>query len=265
MEKKTLCSAYVSSNGRILDFDSDDGYMGRLFNESKTVMLNVEIPRIRKAFCFSIDKRGVHERTPHNREKTADPLDIYKTYVPIRYKANSRTLGTTYPKNHIKICDIRDSGQFDIWEIGLISQRGTFFLVAQKSYEGVGLYKGGGGNILCPYFKDWQQLISIVARHTTPIGLPPVSLYNPPATINAGDLEGNVGRVIFFSEARGYGAVATPFGIAKAHYTQIKGRPRRSYLEKGERVLFERFDKSQEKEGGKLKNELFGVSVYSAF
>ncbi len=150
---------------------------------------------------------------------------------------------TKYPANNLRLLRIGLSGKIQIWEIAAISQHGEFFLTAQCTYQ-TRCYRDNG-RIRCPKFeegpKKWPQLQELLGELLAPeiAQLPQISKYRPAKLAPNGlGLTPNTGRVLWYNAAQGLGAILTPSGVARVHWTQIVQRGRRRYLRKGKLISY---------------------------
>ena len=144
---------------------------------------------------------------------------------------------TEYPENNLRLIELKGGGKFSIWEIALISQGGKFFLTVQETYRAE-CFLDEEGKIVCPHLDRWPQLLGVLEGLINREKLKPVSCYQPPPELDATNLGPNEGRVLWWNDAQGLGAIITPQGSARVHWSSISPRPRRSFLIPGETITF---------------------------
>lgn len=220
-----------------------DGFIGFLnVGEQMIIEAFILLPEFLNIFAFEVDgKKNVILKkdwgplsNPPLKERR------YQTKIQIK-KSLEGTPHTEYPSNNLRIIRLDDNGQTWIWEIALVSQNGSFFLTVQKTYEFQCCRQGK--ILIAPMFDSrWPQLVSFLRQ--LPIidvnELPDFSEYTPPAAQKKKNLEPKTGRVLWFNFAQGIGAIETPEGNARVHWSQIEPRPRLAFLETGELVSYKK-------------------------
>jgi len=136
------------------------------------------------------------------------------------------TLRTNYTEA-LRIVEIQSNGSWIQYEVGIAIQGTNAYLVKQPIYSGT-YYRDANGQAVCPNWdigknKRWPELtnhikqaiatakINLTALPTNPLPNP-----NTPKTLP----KGNYGRVLFFNDLQGYGAVTDAVG--KQHYVSRK-------------------------------------------
>ncbi|MFC1594838.1 hypothetical protein ACFL3E_00230 [Patescibacteria group bacterium] len=134
----------------------------------------------------------------------------------------------------------------EFWEIAFISQNGNFFLTTQCTHKEKCFYDADRDVGICPAleyeFKDRPALLVFI--RTFLAGYPYIDEMTPIqdykfSQIDASDLEEGTGKVLWWNFSRGFGAILTPKGVARTHWTQIPARDGLAYLEKGELVNYD--------------------------
>ena len=210
-------------DGKALDI-GEYGYIGEL-NLGKA-LLEARIEPGNNIFGFNVD--GNKNVTPRKNwgEVESPQIDrkLYKAKIQIKSNEEG-ILHTEYAENNIRLIelDLRE-GNFQTWEIALVSQDSVFFVTVQKVYEGQCYLNKG--TILCPEFNKWPQLVQYVSGLIRSKGnidrLPPISQYKrKEEEINAQGLDKNTGRVIWFNCAQGFGAIITSEGVARVRWNKI--------------------------------------------
>lgn len=218
----------------------DDGYIGNIPSGIQ-VFVQVEVKPGADIYGFDVDgTKNVKLKkdwAPYFLENCDGRL--YSMQVHTK-RSEDGFACTWYPQNHMRLLELdRSTGGFKIWEIALISQGGDFFLTTQQTYEARCFRKED--KVVCPRFEAWTQLVAFLGElfAENAENLAPVSEYEPERELNAEQFLPSQGRVLWWNSAQGVGAIITPEGAARVHWTQVSGRPRLSYLVKGEVVKYE--------------------------
>ncbi|MDP4006986.1 MAG: hypothetical protein Q8P55_00105 [bacterium] len=145
----------------------------------------------------------------------------------LRKEEGSNVGFVVYPENHIRLLSLT-SEQITMWETAVVSQQGNFFLTFQETVN-IALKEGIGGILygVGPQLQKWPQmksfLGSLLGRRL--LMLPEE---NPQ--------EVRPWRVIWYNLAQGLGAIQTPKGAARVHWSQVAPRKHGfRYLQRGER------------------------------
>ena len=226
----------VFFGGRALEVE-EDGYVGRL--ERGQAAIDVRVLPGASILGFTVN--GKKDVTPKaDLAPTADPPEeghYYRLSVPIKTNAEGIHY-TDYLQNNLRLLRLDGDGKVRMWEIALISQGGDFFLTAQPTYTAQ-CYQDGDA-IVCPRFARWPQMLDFLGSLLEGVGKVSHSAEyrDDEEEPSADGLEACTGRVIWFNLAQGLGAIITPSGAARVHWSGIAKRPRLAYLAKGELVSF---------------------------
>lgn len=245
---------------------ADDGYLGRLGEDS--LLLQVDISPDFPVHGFTVD--GNKDLVPKKNmleEPTAGKR--YQLKIPVQ-KGDRGGYYTTYPANNLRLVEqLADHPDFAvtaavrIWEIAVISQNGEFFCTTQPTYEAE-CFLRDGGSYTYPRFDKWPQLDECLVS-LLPAGVTPnhISAYQPDEELDRNGLGNNDGVVQWFNFAQGLGALLVKEGTARVHWSQVPRRPRRAYLEKGEKVCFKqlRLPKQTKARGTQFAKEAEALSL----
>jgi len=217
----------------------EDGYLGEYSQYSQgSFQLSCQLScqtESRQTVCFTVD--GKKNITPMKNHEA--PGSLFRKKVPIERAANG-VFTTKYPNNNFRILVLETGGNFEIWEVAVVSQDGMFFLTEQLTYQSR-LFQGDNG-ILCPELEKWPQFLefitplvenqSLLSKHQTP----------PPAAA-AKNLPRGQGIVLWWNLAMQMGAIGLDEKgtVARVHWKGIKsklGNLRK--LEAGQLVKFEK-------------------------
>lgn len=154
--------------------------------------------------CFSVD--GQKNITLMKNHSLDPVVSLFAQKVPVTL-TDSGVLTTKYSTNNLRVATFGQgqTGRFEIWEIAIVSQDGLFFLTKQRSYESQ-FFRGKDGQILCPDFEKWPQLVEKLEPIMRDKKLLPISQYSP-SPIPAEDLPQKQGRVIWWNLALQMGAI----------------------------------------------------------
>lgn len=231
-----LNSVVVNVNGKICKIEND-GYLGKLSADKALVEMRVAPQDASKfaVYGFTVDgKKNVQLKKDYSIMVGTERC--YKMLVRIEQYGELRF--TEYPANNFRIMRLSRKGNATIWEIALISQNGEFFLTTQNTYSVICYQKDG--EMVCPQFEKWPQIVDFLREYTAAKWLSkefrPIS--DKPAIKTAPNLPPS--HVLWFNYASGVGAITTPEGTARVHWSQIARRPRLAYLIQGEKVSYEK-------------------------
>lgn len=230
---ETINGVTILFNGKPIE--EEDGYVGQLTDDKAA--LDIYIERGREIHGFAVDgKKNVIPRK-NVSEAASDGYKAYRTGIQIKVSLEG-TKHTEYPDNNIRLLEVLPA-QFRIWEVALVSQGGDFFVAVQKTYEAYCYCDGE--KFSCPQFDDkWPQLGAFLEKlfEGKEDELPPLSSWQPEPETSAEGFAPKTGKVLWFNFAQGVGAIITPKGTARVHWTQVAKRGRRAYLLPGESVRY---------------------------
>jgi hypothetical protein len=240
MEKINGVTALIKFNGRVLSVDAD-GYLGML--APGLALLETHILPDLDVYGFEVNgkknvmlkKDWAPSMMPPNKGK------VYQTKVQV-VRDMKGFCCTKYPDNHMRLLELIKGGKFRVWEIALVSQHGHFFLTTQRVYE-ASCYRNGQ-QIVCPYFEGephkWPQLVQLLRQLLIErmVELKPISEHLPDPKPSADGLFLGTGRVLWWNFAQGLGAIITPEGVARVHWSNVVPRGRLAFLTRGEIVRY---------------------------
>jgi len=234
---------------------SEDGCLGKL-DDHLPLRLKVTIgPEAGNFLVVTVD--GKKNIIPKEVKKSGGNL-TYKLTIPVR-KSEDGEFFTPYPQNNLRLLKLDPNGQFQIWEIAVISQHGKFFLTTQKTI-GATCYRDGG-NVTMPAVK-WPQLLTFLQGRLKPDNLPLIAQYRRAPAQVLENLSSNEGLVLWFNIAQGIGAIVTGEGIVRVHWSEInRGNGYHlQFLKSGERIKFTHLQKLTHT--GKNRPTKFGWEVH---
>lgn len=216
----------------------NDGYIGNLVADQALIQIKIAPQDVNKfaVYGFNVDgKKNIQLKKDYSLR---GPEKCYKAVI--RIEQNGKLRFTEYPANNFRILRLSRKGNVTIWEIALVSQNGEFFLTTQNTYDVI-CYQGDCG-LICPQFEKWPQMVETLRELTAGFvkRFRSIDEYKPRAEITANGLAPNTGRVLWFNYASDVGAITTPEGTARVHWSQIAKRPRLAYLIQGEMVSYEK-------------------------
>lgn len=209
-----------------------DGYVGEMTSGQAVITVTV----FRGHTFVGIDVDGKKNVVPKKDLSKIEGLKVFQAKIPIKTGGKGGVNHTEYPNNNLRLLEIGLIGRIGLWEISLISQEGYFFLTTQKVYDDTQYCDGD--KIFCAPFVKWPQMLSFLAEKMMVQNLQPISEYkSTPQSTNRG-LAPNTGHILWFNLAQGFGAITTPKGMARVHWSQIIKEGRLAFLETGDLVLF---------------------------
>lgn len=212
-------------------------FLGRL--REGRVILRVSVPQ-------SLNMHGlmvVWENSVFLKRKLEEGpkkgMDTYERKIAVKSGGSRRWTRTDPPDNTLTFLEIGEKGGICVWEVAVVSQYGDFWLTVQPIYL-VRCYRSND-RIVCPALDEkWPQLVEVAAmflkdrRDLEPL---PREFRSNVVTIP----EHAMGRVLWWSVARGFGEVLTRGGeVARVDWQQIPTRvpSRFACLWSGELVVF---------------------------
>lgn len=248
-DKRIINEIFV--NGNPVDITETGGKLGKLGGKDTVVILTRVIPDLspnKPGRFIGVATNAKHNATEKKDHSKVEGTIIYQTTVPIKdeivvddttkpFKTKKVTPFVTYPTNHHKVVEVFKNGHMRIWEIGIVSENGEFFLTTQLVWD-VWLFRNTDGKVFLPALSNWETLMVILNIHVDPKGLRPITEYNQSDDeVSAEGLSAEEGRVQFYNSAQGFGIAVTTKGPAKIHWSQIPGG-HTADLSKGDIIRF---------------------------
>lgn len=249
MEQISGVAIRVISNGRFIVPEAD-GFLGRLDSrKNPQVSVSVVVTPESWVYGLSVDKKQNVAFKADLVAKEGLPVNgrMYRfaTRVVLSAEGHCRTI---YPENHMRLLQIGDNGHVTMYQVAVVSQRGDFFLIVQKMYEGqYYLYKDELG-CTNPQLDKWPQLYALMDKFFEDKGLNDTKgLHDyeddePPADVQSETvvpMGQGLGVALFFDPAKGFGAIQTAEGAARVYWENLAPRPRLAYLNPGELVTYQ--------------------------
>lgn len=228
-------SILFSFGGRVKPI-AVDGHVGQL--EKGKAQIQVKIAPRYKGITWPVSVDGKKNVTPKKDWSNGDKEAIYLCSILVKMALLDHVFHTEYPENNMRLVRL-DGRKIQIWEISLISQKGEFFVTEQMNYEAA-CYRDGN-KVVCPRFEKWPQMAAFLNQILGDKAerFLPISKYQPEAAITADGLEKNQGRVLWWNMAQGLGAIITPEGSVRVHWSEVAKRPRLAYLVVKEVVTYD--------------------------
>lgn len=213
----------------------NDGHLGQL--RPGSVLLEIYVATGRDyIYAFDVDaKKNINFKKDHSTDPTAE--NIFKTNIVIKTGLDGAH-HTEYPHNNTRLLRIYKNGHVELWEISIIAQNNNFFLTIEKVYD-VRCYNNNG-KLDCPRFSKWPQMLNLLLSSLLIKNLSPISEYREEKMVRSGELPKGVGHVQWWNIAQGFGAIITPNGPARVHWSNIfpSNGDRFVSLNTGERVSY---------------------------
>ena len=215
----------------------EDGYAGKL-SLGNRAMLTVHAP---------LRFIGIHVDQPKDVSLKPDRSDseserYYETKIFIDRAADG-TPCTKYNRgNNMRLLHVGDDDKLALIEVALISQGGLFFVTKAIGHQFCCF--NDDGVVRCPYFETpphrWPQMVELLAESfENSVGdLPSITEYQSDDGLVLNGCGDREGRVLWWSPAQGFGAIKTPAGIARVHWTQIITSSRLARLQQNSTVEF---------------------------
>ncbi len=170
---------------------------------------------------------------------------IYGVKMPLRINDyNCNPVNTVhYPENMLALAQyVRDAGRLTgrvhVWEVALVSQDGKFFLTVYRHYN-IPACHSVRGPMCFPRLKAHRLLEKLLVE-SAPADLPliPAEDIVPMRATKPEGLGRYEAIVDRWYGPRDMGAIVTVQGPARVHWQEVPPRPRRRFLEEGEKVRF---------------------------
>lgn len=260
------------------------GCLGRLNPGKVLIKLIIDRDQRARGKFYGLERQGdVHAILKRDWTQQSENTRVYKRAIEIRQGNNGPYV--TYPANHFKLLEIYKNGSFKVWEIGITMRGDKFFFISQAVWN-ERAYRDGE-TVVIPAVSDWKSLrhvmfmtdaercdlekqrgkkwfLPVVPRNHENLlalkDLEPVSKYAPRLEITADGLEKNQGRVTWWNDCHGMGAIITPSGSARIHRNNLAYTDELVSFEKGEIVVFDELVKPGDRRST-FRYEAIGVRL----
>ncbi len=158
--------------------------------------------------------------------------DLFSHEVEIKQSRETRDLYIKDGSARFLVYDAK--GHLCEYEVGVFSQHGRHYAVMLRNWSSLLHYDLQGNPAIDNIV--WPQLVEYI---TTKLDLWPTEVCEfPKAEITRDErLKDGEGKVLWFKITNGTGAIETPYGPAKVHYSDIAGnRKEPAYLQPGQIV-----------------------------
>jgi len=225
----------------------ENGWVGELRCRRK-VVLEINVRPDTPIFGINIwERKG--KKIVSLRKNLAEVISpgwegkFYERWIPVKF--DNEETHTEYLTNHQDLIGLvkESPGLFFVWEIALVSQKGSFFLTTQKVFGGR-CYRDGDKMVAHPYFSndehDWSQLLDFVGNlfKDQIQEFLPIEAHKPGPPLSGDDLKSRKGRVIWWNFAEGKGMIQIKQGLARVDWPEVKPRNNFSYLLPDELVSY---------------------------
>lgn len=223
MPKIEGVSILFAVNDRVKPIEKD-GFVGR-FTPPDKIAVEVRVSGLR-IYAISVDgKKKIALKKNHT------PAEEYATYrfeMQVKLTNDGRN-HVEYPENNMRLVRVL-SGKVEIWQITVIAQNNSFFLITEKSYD---IYVKNNIVYYPHSFRKRPQYVAFLNE----ILSNPIVKYQPEST--AEGLKKDEGRVLWWNSAQGFGAIITQEGVLRVYWEEVAKRPRLAYLIPGEIVKYQ--------------------------
>jgi hypothetical protein len=237
----------------------ENGYLGVLTPGTIAVTLTINQAACSFGKFYGLERVGQLDVTLKRDHSEEDNIKIYIRNIPV-FDGGTKGPYTKYPDNHFKLLEILVTGHFRIWEIAITKRGGVFYLSTQPVWDEYAFRKGN--KVVVPAMPAWESLRKILQGLIKPSYLASTKSYEPKPAITTEGLVTKQGRVIWWNEANGIGALATATGIARFHRRNLVVQHEWVTFEKGEIVKYKNLTIPHLNEGEKttsFKLEAIGV------
>lgn len=240
----------------------NEGCVGRLEPNERFLLLLKVLPRdgiIRTVFTLNQEGGLVPLRAEHG---------FHRHGILISSAKDGGTPYAKYPSNHIRVLEVTLGGKIRMWEVALVSERGTGFLTTQMTYQAT-CYRGPNEEVVCP-LTEHSAPVTTAIKHCLgkrTAGLPSIENYRPTQDIRHTSLlalpPGNFGLVIWWNEAMRMGMMRTSEGKeVRVLGSKIRtGRQYRTFLIPGEVVEFQKLQPTPQGSLTKFEIDAVGVTM----
>lgn len=212
---------FVSIDGEECKIGSDWRNLGHLNGDKR---VNLVVKTTRKGFLvFSQDRKK--NVVPARIEKFGNGGTITKR-VPIISGKGAIFNAPCYPQNIISVIDWDAArGSFDLYKVGIISQKGKFFAIATVAQKDAQCYRSARG-IVCPKFA-WPQLLEMINDELSgkiPPVLGDITSKSKEEEVIFSAARENLYYVKFFDAMQGIGALVDKNNnFVRVHWSSIVG------------------------------------------
>ncbi len=218
---------------------AEDGYLG-MFYPPAQFMIDLELRRGAYCSVFEVDgKKNIQLKQDWCGYLEEIPLRSYQKFVSIKTNDQGAYF-THYPENNVRIVQATEQGMV-LFEVSIIAQKNKFYFCKQQTHT-IRCYCKEG-MICCPDYQRWPQISQLanqIYQGQAKDLLPDISVFQPLQGLSNNGLKPKQGRVVWFNFAQGYGALQTPKGMARIHWSEIIAPTRqRAYLQANDVVEFE--------------------------
>jgi cold shock CspA family protein len=236
------------------------GHVGYL-EAGQSALLEIAFPAGYEVWPVRVD--GQKNIVMARDESEAEGVVLCRTAIRLKESQTSGVAHTQYPDNHVRLLRRMGPGVIELWEVALVSQDGSFWVTAQKTYS-IAVARDEAGTFSCPQFAErWPQLVSFLAELLEGEELPILATVTANITTDTSNLGANEGIVLWWNAAQQMGAIATAKGNARVHWSQIvAANGSRRYLTPDQRVIFDHLRRPKTDPGSRptgFKKEAVGV------
>lgn len=227
----------------------------------QSALLEIAFPSDREIWPVRVD--GQKNVVKARDDSEVEGVVLCRTAIRLKESQTSGVAHTQYPDNHVRLLRRMGPGVIELWEIALVSQDGSFWVTAQKTYS-IAVARDEAGNFVCPQFEErWPQLVSFLSELLEGEELPVLATVAADITTDTSGLGANEGFVLWWNAAQQMGAINTAKGAARVHWSQIVAQNgARRFLVSGQRVVFDHLRRPKTEAGGRptgFKKEAVGV------
>ena len=258
------------------------GCLGNLEAGKYFLQVSVDLNQRARGDFFGLERQGAIHAILKKDYMAETAGRVFKRTLEV-YEGDGKGNYVSYPNNHFKLLELYKNGAFKIWEVGITMRNRKFYLVAQDVWR-ERAYRDGE-TVVIPAVSDWTSLrkviymtdaerrelelhrnekkfVAIVPHdHENLLSLKdlePASRYISRPEITADGLGENQGRVTWWNDCHGMGAIITPFGSARVHRNNLAPSDEFISLEKGDVIEFDELIEPKDSRSS-FKNEAIGI------
>lgn len=246
-------------------FSDVDGYFGELDVTAvgKKYTLRMCIPTA-ATWHSVLNVQGKNRAIiPYAATRNGERSLVYSRNVSIQRGTNGNAAYLDQRNSHFTVLELLSDGVFQMWNVGIITQRGMLFVVQHPTYSGQ-CYKNGRQVALPSLQRPWPALSGYMEEFLGDAGvsvLPHLGDYQL-TDVPLVHIESDHAKVVWFDPFIGYGVADLGDGRqARVHYSNVTP-PNDSCvvcLQAGERLRYRNIVDSGKE--GPLSLELKGVTV----